>query len=67
MTATHQGKMMMLMFDKTIVVMHQKYRSKWRTIHCCGCSKWKRRKDGSCKHERQVLENLLPEIKRLHG
>jgi hypothetical protein len=52
-----QGEFSMLIMDKTIVIVARKWRSKWWTIQCM-CSKWKRRKDGSCKHERVVLEKI---------
>ncbi|MCK9563613.1 MAG: hypothetical protein M0R02_12945 [Bacteroidales bacterium] len=58
------GKVQMLLIDKKIVLVGRKYRSKWWEVTCCGCSKKKRRKDGSCAHERQTMDILLPEIKR---
>jgi hypothetical protein len=58
------GRAHMLVIDKTIVMVGRKYRSKWWEVTCCGCSKGKRRKDGTCRHERQTMEVLLPEIRR---
>lgn len=56
------GSVSMLIVDKTIVIVARKWRSKWWKIQCVGC-KSKRRKDGSCKHERQTLERASPDIR----
>ncbi len=64
MDETTNGECVTLIFGKTIVLVGRRYRSKWWGVTCCGCSKSNRRRDGSCKHERMVIENLRPEIKR---
>lgn len=51
-----------LIVDKAIVIVSRRWRSKWWKIEC-GCSKWLRRKDGTCKHERAVLERIRPELR----
>jgi hypothetical protein len=61
--AQTQGECRLLIIDKTIVLVGRKRRSKWWGVTCTGCT-GKRRKDGSCKHERAIIENLLPEIRR---
>ena len=57
------GQCRMFITDRTIVLVGRKWRSKWWGITCCGCGKSRRRKDGSCKHERQVLEMIRPELR----
>ncbi len=52
-----------LVFDRTIVVLNKKHRSKWWSIQCLGCSRYRRRKDGTCKHERLVLAAVSPKLK----
>jgi hypothetical protein len=56
------GRFQMVIVDKTIVVIGRKWRSKWWTIKCCGCSRHKRRKDKTCKHERALMEHVKPEL-----
>ena len=56
------GSFSMVIMDRSIVIIGRKWRSKWYEINCM-CSKWKRRKDGSCKHEREVLERIDKKIK----
>lgn len=56
------GQFSMIIVDRTIVTIGRKYRSKWWRVSCA-CSKHKRRKDGSCKHEQAVMEMLRPEIR----
>ena len=56
------GEFLMIIIGKSIVVVGRKYRSKWWSVMCSGC-KGKRRKDGSCKHERAVLDLLRPDIR----
>ena len=53
----------MLIVDRSIVFLHRKKRSKWWTIECMGCSRHRRRKDGSCKHERLVLDAARPDVR----
>lgn len=53
---------MVLTPDKRLVVVGRKYRSKWWRVTCV-CPQSRRRKDGSCKHEREVLDFLKPEIR----
>ena len=55
------GKFQMLIMDRTIVIISRKWRSKWWSIHCVGC-KGKRRQDGSCKHERLVLDSVAEQF-----
>ena len=57
-----RGQFQILIVDRTIVTIGRKWRSKWWVIKCAGC-KSRRRKDGTCKHEREVFEMLKPEIK----
>lgn len=61
---TRSGEFSMLIVGNTIVLVGRRYRSKWWGVTCCGCSAAQRRKDGSCKHERAVMESLRPEIQR---
>ncbi|MEE9365909.1 MAG: hypothetical protein V3W44_04395 [Dehalococcoidales bacterium] len=56
-----QGRFQMLVMDKTIIIISRKWRSKWLFIECM-CSRYRRRKDGSCKHERQVMARAHPDI-----
>lgn len=56
-----QGQFQMLVTDKTIVIIGRKWRSKWWFIECM-CSKWRRRKDGTCKHERQLMATVHPSM-----
>ena len=60
---TRRGHFSMLIIDRNIVIVGREYRSKWWKVSCT-CSKWRRRKDGSCKHERLVLDHLVPEIRK---
>lgn len=57
-----QGKCQMFIMDRTIVTIGRKWRSKWWYVHCVGCSKTRRRKDGSCKHERRAMETIDPKF-----
>lgn len=57
-----QGTASMLIVDRNIVMIGRKWRSKWWKVSCT-CGKAKRRKDGSCRHERMVFDGLAPEIK----
>lgn len=53
----------MIIVDKHIVIASAKYRSKWWTLTCsCGASR--RRKDGSCKHQRDLAALLDPRVAR---
>jgi hypothetical protein len=58
-----KGQCQMFIGDGTVVVLGRKWRSKWWTIHCCGCSKHRRRVDGSCVHERELLEKVRIELR----
>jgi hypothetical protein len=58
---TKRGKCQMVIIDKAIVMIGRKWRSKWWRITCAGCRS-RRRKDGTCKHERAVLECVNPEF-----
>jgi hypothetical protein len=53
----------MLIIGRELVIVARKKRSKWYEIHCPGCSQSKRRKDGSCKHERIAIECVSPAIR----
>lgn len=57
-----RGQCQMLIIDKTIVTIGRTWRSKWWKIACHGCSKSRRRKDGTCKHERIVLDMIDPQL-----
>lgn len=57
------GDFSLIIVDKSIVILGRKHRSKWWDVQCVGC-KGKRRKDGSCKHERSVLDRLTPKIRQ---
>lgn len=57
-----RGKAYPIVMDRTIVVIGRRWRSKWWSIHCCGC-RCRRRKNGSCKHERAVLSMVKPEMR----
>jgi hypothetical protein len=52
------GECKMLILDRTIVTVGRTWRSKWWKIACPGCSPSRRRKDGTCKHERRVMEMI---------
>ena len=55
------AKCHMIIVGNAIVTLGRRHRSKWWRIQC-GCPRSRRRKDGSCKHERAVLSELTPEI-----
>lgn len=61
---TKSGAFEMLIVGKAIVLLSRKRRSKWWEIECPGCSPSRRRTDGTCKHERTVLESVNPKIKQ---
>jgi hypothetical protein len=44
----------LLVVGDALIVAHRAYRSKWWTI-ACGCPPSRRRKDGSCRHQRALL------------
>ena len=56
-TPKRRGQFQMIVMDRTIVTIGRKWRSKWWEITCAGC-KGRRRKDGTCKHERLVLTSV---------
>lgn len=60
---TPPSQYMMLIVGKNIVMLSRKKRSKWFEITCAGCPARLRRKDGTCRHERIVLDNVNPKIK----
>ena len=60
-----RGDFSMVIVGKAIVIVGRKYRSKWWGVECPGCPSSRRRKDGSCKHERIILENLAPSIRSM--
>lgn len=51
----------MLIVDRSIVIIGRRWRSKWWTVKCCGSCR--RRKDGSCKHERAVFEAVKGKLR----
>lgn len=57
-------KFLLNIVGDSIVIVGRKHRSKFWGVTCSGCGQSKRRRDGSCKHERAILEVLKPEIKR---
>ena len=54
--------MMFVGDGKEVVMLLRKPRSKWYLLCCIG-RKRHYRKDGSCKHVQEVLENVKPEIR----
>lgn len=62
--ATKPGRATMLIVDRSIVIVGRKWRSKWWEVTCPSCPASQRRKDGSCKHERLVMDMLRPEIRK---
>lgn len=59
-----KGTFSMVIVDKSIVVVGRKYRSKWWSVSCT-CPASRRSKDGSCAHERKVLDQLVPEVRAM--
>ena len=57
---TKRGDVTMVAIDKTLVVIGRRYRSKWWIIECVGCGPSRRRRDGTCRHERRVLSAATP-------